>query len=600
MIGEEKGVKPVLLKFGLALALSFAGFLFSRLRTRRIKPSKSSKGRSFDDESEVNLREGIGAALSTCNTISEGKFICTEETCTNRVTNDNPRIALSPSSTQNGYKDEFLLPEFSDIVKEIDFGATIVGNSFKNDMEPPKLKVAGPEKDDYEQEISHLRSIIRMLQDREQSLEVQLLEYCGLREQETAVMELQNRLKVRNMEVKMLNLKVKTLQSENQRLKDQVADHAKVLVELENAKAKVKLLDDRIRYEAEQNKEQITTLKHKVAMLRDQECKDAACDQGVQIKLQKLKGLESEAEELRKSNLRLQIENSHLARRLDSTQILANAVLEDPEGYAVKQENEHLKQENVRLMKEIEQLQSDRCSDLEELVYMRWINACLRYELRNYQGPPGKTVAKDLSRSLSPTSEKKAKQLILEYAYADGPGSTVDFDIDQWSSSQASSLTDFGECDDFYSVDNFSAARTDTTSETKLFSKLRRLIQGKDSSHHHNHVSSQLKSGYQDHNPPHLSTSTITEGVRSEFATPIVTSRTSLDFSRLMSMKEGDRRNSDSTVLRSSNKFNVLRKVSFSDSLGMERYDLEKYAEALQDSGDSARHQRRRRSASCS
>ncbi|TKY48227.1 CHUP1 [Spatholobus suberectus] len=231
---------------------------------------------------------------------------------------------------------------------------------------------------------------------------------------------------------------------------------------------------------------------------------------------------------------------------------------------------------------------------------MRWINACLRYELRNYQAPPGKTVAKDLSRSLSPTSEKKAKQLILEYANADGPVSIVHFDIDQWSSSQASSLTDFEECDDFSSVYNSSAAKANTTSQTKLFSKLWQLIQGKDSSHHHSHVSSQEKSGYQDSNPPRLSISTGTEGLGSEFATPIVTSRTSLDFSRLTSMKEGDRRNSDSTVMGSSNKFSVRRKGSFSDSLSMEKYELEKYAEALKDSSVSARHQRRRRAASCS
>ena len=266
---------------------------------------------------------------------------------------------------------------------------------------------------------------------------------------------------------------------------------------------------------------------------------------------------------------------------------------------AVKQESECLKQENVRLMKEIEQFQSDRCSDLEELVYLRWINACLRYELRNYQAPPGKTVAKDLSRSLSPTSEKKAKQLILEYANTDVPGNIVDFDIDQWSSSQASSITDFGECDDFSSVDNSSAARTNTN-QTKLFGKLRHLIQGKGSSHHHSHASSQEKSGYQDSNPLCLSTSTRSEGLRSEFATPIATSRTSLDFSSLTSVKEGDRRNSDSCVMGSSNKFSTRKKGSFSDSLGLEKNNLEKYAEALKDSSVSATHQRRRRSASCS
>ncbi|KAK7402278.1 hypothetical protein VNO78_14414 [Psophocarpus tetragonolobus] len=602
MMREERGVKPVVVKFGLALALSLAGFLFSRLRIRGIKSSKSRK----EHESDVNSGASIGTALSTCKAMSEAKFLCTEETCINRLISDNSLISLSPDSSQNGDEDEFLLSEFNDLVKDVDFGSTIVRNSLKRNMEVPWLKIgsfvtcASPGKDDYEHEVSQLRNMIRMLQDREQNLEVQLLEYCGIREQETAVMELQNRLKASTMEVKMFNLKVKTLQSENCRLKEQVADHATVLAELETAKTQVELLNKKIRYEAEQNREQIITLKQKVSRLQDQECKDAACDQDIQIKMKKLKDLLFETEELRKSNLRLQTENSDLAQRLDSTQILVTAFLEDPAAVAMKQESECLKQENVRLMKEIEQLQADRCSDLEELVYMRWINACLRYELRNYHAPPGKTVAKDLSRSLTPTSEKKAKQLILEYANADRSGNIVDFDIDQWSSSEASSLTDFGECDDFSSADNSSAARTNTTSRTKLFGKLRQLIQGKGSDHHHSHVSSQEKSGYQDSNPPRLSSSTGTEGIRSEFVTPIVTSRTSLDFSSLMTMKEGHRRNSDSTVMGSSNKFSARKKSSFADSLGLEIKNLEKYAEALKDSSVSAIHQRQRRSSSCS
>ncbi|MCI34641.1 protein CHUP1 chloroplastic-like, partial [Trifolium medium] len=85
-----------------------------------------------------------------------------------------------------------------------------------------------------------------MLQERERSLEVQLLEYCGLREQETVVMELQNRLKISNMETKMFNLKVETLQSENRRLEAQVSDHAKVVSELEASKTKVKFLKKKI------------------------------------------------------------------------------------------------------------------------------------------------------------------------------------------------------------------------------------------------------------------------------------------------------------------------------------------------------------------
>jgi hypothetical protein len=49
------------------------------------------------------------------------------------------------------------------------------------------------------------------------------------------------------------------------------------------------------------------------------------------------------------------------------------------------------------------------------LVYLRWVNACLRYELRNFNPSSGKT-AKDLDNNLSPESKDKAKNLILEYA----------------------------------------------------------------------------------------------------------------------------------------------------------------------------------------
>lgn len=66
---DDKGMKPILLKCGLALALTFAGFLFSHFRTKRIKPSP--KGPSSGHASEVNSRT-ISASSSFCNIHSEG------------------------------------------------------------------------------------------------------------------------------------------------------------------------------------------------------------------------------------------------------------------------------------------------------------------------------------------------------------------------------------------------------------------------------------------------------------------------------------------------------------------------------------------------
>ncbi len=74
---------------------------------------------------------------------------------------------------------------------------------------------------------------------------------------------------------------------------------------------------------------------------------------------------------------------------------------------------------NQDLCQQLEGLQNDRFSEVEELIYLRWVNACLRYELRSFQSPTGKFTAADLNKNLSPKSLARAKQLMLEYARTD-------------------------------------------------------------------------------------------------------------------------------------------------------------------------------------
>lgn len=184
------------------------------------------------------------------------------------------------------------------------------------------------ENDDYEQEINRLREMLREFQERERRLEVQLLECYGLKEQEATVMELQNRINLNNTEFKLLNIKIESLQADKKRLEAQLADYPKVVIELEGARAKIKLLELKIRSEAEQNRKQILMLKQRVEKFQEQEYKVANSDPDIQLRL---KDLEDEVEDLRNSNIKLQLENSELAERLESTQILASSALEYPE-----------------------------------------------------------------------------------------------------------------------------------------------------------------------------------------------------------------------------------------------------------------------------
>ncbi|KAL4333589.1 hypothetical protein GQ457_07G031520 [Hibiscus cannabinus] len=384
--------RPLLLKIGVVVAVSSAGLLYARFRTRKTPPRVPD---------------------------------CCSEVDDNGGDDDVSDLRMAPAA---------------------DLEETLA------------------EKDEHEQEIKRLRNMIRMLRERERNLEVQLLEYYGLKEQEEAVVELENQLK---MEVKLATLKIASLESENRRLENQVADHAKVEAELKAAKSRIKVLKKTLQHEAEQNREQILNVQKRVAKLQEQELKAPADNHDIESKLERLKVLEVETEELRKSNTRLQRENSELAQKLESI-----SVLEDPETETINKTQERLRQENEDLKKQIEQLQEDRCSDAEELVYLQWVNACLRHELRTCPPIPGKTVARDLSKSLSPESEERAKKLILEYASAEGIGDSMDFDSDQWSCSQPLN----GDS----TSGNSSAKKAPNSRKNKLLKKLRRIILGKD------------------------------------------------------------------------------------------------------------------------
>lgn len=488
MMVKESYIRPLLLKFGVALAVSFAGYLCCRLRIRRIKPSQPPP----DYGNEVNLG-GRAATVpqgdlpelqtepSACNELPVGaernvrlKQIL-EDKCVHKETIPCCVDEISPRSKCNTDKDGLLLSEFHDLVKEINSTSpsstislrTSLDN-LESNFETSKL-FQNTEEEDWELEMKSLQNKVRVLTEREKQLEFQLLEYYGLKEQETIVMELQNRLKINNVEAKLFNLKIESLQTDKRRLESEVAHCEKVKAELEVARFKIKMLKKKLRSESEQHKEQLLTLKQKVSKLQDHEHVGA---QDIKLKLHKLKDFEEEAEELKRMNANLQDENCELARRLESMQVLASSVLEESEAESLRETIQHLRQENNDLSAQIERLKSDRCADVEELVYLRWVNACLRYELRNYHPLPKQTVARDLSKTLSPKSEEKAKQLLLEYASTEFP----DLDSDRWSSS---CLTDSGEFDDSFSIDNSSATRTNGSTKSKIFKKLRRLIRGK-------------------------------------------------------------------------------------------------------------------------
>lgn len=198
------------------------------------------------------------------------------------------------------------------------------------DKESTKSKRADEETAVTEQEIINQRNMIQILQERERNLEMQMLEYHGLKEKEGIIQELYNHLKMTTMEAKFSTLKIESLKAENQILKAQASEYKGVITELEITKAKSKLLKRKMKLEAEQANQKLFDLRKKVMMLEDQEREPSLYEEDAQQKLKRLKDLENKLSELRMENSRLQHEKSELDSKLESTQFLAS-VLECPE-----------------------------------------------------------------------------------------------------------------------------------------------------------------------------------------------------------------------------------------------------------------------------
>lgn len=96
--------------------------------------------------------------------------------------------------------------------------------------------------------------------------------------------------------------------------------------------------------------------------------------------------VEVEVVELRRLNKELQLQKRNLACRLSAVESELACLAKNSESEAVakiKAEASLLRHTNEDLCKQVEGLQMSRLNEVEELAYLRWVNSCLRSELRN-------------------------------------------------------------------------------------------------------------------------------------------------------------------------------------------------------------------------
>ncbi|KAK4260890.1 hypothetical protein QN277_003951 [Acacia crassicarpa] len=441
----------MIVRLGLLVAASIAAYSVKQLNTRGSKSSEHGRRRSKERQ-----EEGTEEGQTTCSTkgLNDNEPEAEGE-------EEEVKLISSIINRAHDFEDE-ILPEFENLLSgEIEFPV-------------PRDKVYETEIANHASELERLKNLVKEFEDREVKLEGELLEYYGLKEQESDVVELHRQLKIKTVEIDMLNIKINSLQAEKKKLQEELEQVGSAKRELEVARNKIKELQRQIQLEANQTKGQLLLLKQQVSGLQAKEVEAVRKDAGIDKKLKALNELEVEVVELKRKNKELQHEKRELIVKLNA----AESNMSENELVAkVREEVTNLRHANEDLLKQVEGLQMNRFSEVEELVYLRWVNACLRYELRNYQAPPGKISARDLNKSLSPKSQEKAKQLMLEYAGSERGQGDTDLDSN-FSHPSSPGSEDF----DNTSVDSSTSKYSNLSKKTSLIQKLKKWGKVKDDS----------------------------------------------------------------------------------------------------------------------
>ncbi|KAI3848263.1 hypothetical protein MKW92_023792 [Papaver armeniacum] len=245
-------MKPILLKAGIPIAFSFAGFILSMITTRKRIHSKSSSSSQTKDETGSD------------STNSEQEEVMTNTHLLNSLVSlqlqDRPRI---------------------------------------------------------EEEILGLKHLVSSFQNRELELERRFIRYCGLKEQELKVSQLQNLLELELAHVEFYKLMVEFIEAENKRFGDMVVEYLKIGGRLEAANTKNCLLEMKVKKLLSASRKYAHAASKQALTLRAKEAEISRNQEKLEQKDSMINDLENEIQELKQILDRLEDEKSTLTEKLE-------------------------------------------------------------------------------------------------------------------------------------------------------------------------------------------------------------------------------------------------------------------------------------------
>ncbi|KAJ8553300.1 hypothetical protein K7X08_023978 [Anisodus acutangulus] len=194
MVRDNRNIiRPVVLKIGVVLALSVGGIIYAVSEPRESSPPNPIHVLLHMQQvvKMVSSQMMITPPMQLQHLPPTNQFLprqrnAYEDLHISKHIIENPTAVSSSSDIFDTERDGLFLPEFNnELVKELTLSTSKRDIEAYEDSAREYTIVEMVNHD--QQEIKSLKNIVKTLKERESTLEIQLLEYYGLKEQETAI-----------------------------------------------------------------------------------------------------------------------------------------------------------------------------------------------------------------------------------------------------------------------------------------------------------------------------------------------------------------------------------------------------------------------------
>lgn len=258
-------LKAVILKAGVPLAVSFAGFIYAWILSKKNLSKAYSLSETMANSPENDSQQGITRGESFHSLAS--------------MEDEEPTTI-----------DTRVLP----------------GSSILHDNPC------------YEQEITGLRTTIEGLQLREPALRLQFDHFCDLKEQESLLMETRNLLSLATARVDFYDREVSSMGAENKRLENFVVQYLDIIEQLEHRKSMNILLQRKVKKLVRKSEAQSRLIKEQTLVIKAQEAEISRTHDALQTRINVINKLEDEIRGIQSVSDKLQDEKNELLMKLET------------------------------------------------------------------------------------------------------------------------------------------------------------------------------------------------------------------------------------------------------------------------------------------